>query len=239
MTIVFDLLNAPRGLFDTNNPEAPTAHARKEWEALNLWEVVRGIGGNATLLQLDSGRTRLQIWDPRGEYLPLKDDGLTFRPVDDELTIGWDERPTPSLLDNGNPLGLSCQPLELADGQVWEIPEIREPVGTKLPRDLVRDRKTGSLTMPLKVEYQNLWEEGEFWFDLFWKHLEGSAKTFDLDRGLAFATQVMALRYRFCDAVQTALRVIDSTNLEKLIFIAIGFDQVLEILNQRAQKKSD
>ena len=238
MTIVFDLKDAPRGLFDTNRPEAPFAHAADLWRQLGLWEVVRDLGGNATVLYLDDGRTRLQIWEPGEEYIPIQDEDLIVQPIDEELTIGWDERPTPELLDNGNPLGLSSLELTLADSNVWQIPQIREPSGTKLPRDLVRDRKTGKLLMPLKVQYQAIWEETEYWFDLFWQSLEGSAKTFSYERALKFATEVLSLRYRFCDAVQSATRVIDSVNVEKIIFIATGFDQVLEILKDKAQKKS-
>lgn len=238
MTIVFDLKDAPRGLFDPNRPEAPFAHAADLWRGLGLWEVVRDLGGNATLLHLDDGRTRLQIWEPGEEYVPIQDENLICQPIDEELTIGWDERPTPALLDNGNPLGLSTSPLILADGNVWQIPEIREPAGTKLPRDLVRDRKTGKLLMPLKVQYQAIWEETEYWFDLFWKCVTGEVSTFDLDRALKFATQILSLNHRFCDAVQSALRVVDSVNVDRIIHIAIGFPAVMDILRKEVQKKS-
>ncbi len=76
--------------------------------------------------------------------------------------------------------------------------------------------------------------------------LTGQAHSFDLGRALQFATQILGLRYRFCDATQTALRVIDSVNVLQIIDIAISWDQVLDrvrvIMNEQDddnQKKSD
>jgi len=241
--IFYTLRNLPPGLCNTAQPE-PFRHAAPQWRKLGLGPIVERVAGNGVLHQLDDGRQRLCVWPADQEYSPPTEPQHDTE-IDQDLTISWsgDDPPGPDDLDNGNPLRLQTVPMILADGNAWQIPEIREPGGSLLPRDLVRDRLTGRLKNPLKREYEALWEETEYWFDLFWKHISGEASTFDMERGVAFVTQVISLRYRFCDATQAALRIIDSTNLQAIIGTAIGWPAVLERLrvldeDDTAQKKS-
>jgi hypothetical protein len=215
-------------------------HALPEWRKLGLGAIVDRVDGNGLVHKLDDGWFRLCVWPAGQEFtLPAWDEEI--HPIDEDLYVSWcgPQQPGPADLCNGNPLRLSTVPLILADGEVWQIPEIREPAGTRLPTDLIRDRKTGGLLTPVKREYQQLWEETEFWFDLKWKALSGEAKTFNLGRALQFATQILSLRYRFCDATQAALRVIDSVNVEQIIDIAISWPEVLQRVQALIDEQSD
>lgn len=240
--LFYVLRNLPPGLFDPGQPE-PFRYALPAWRKLGLGPVVDRVAGNGVIHQLDDGSQRLCVWPEDQEYSPPAGEEHRVE-IDDELTIIWngDAAPGPDELDNGNPLRLKTVSMILADGNAWQIPEIREPAGSLLPRDLVRDRRTGKLKNPLKREYEALWTETEYWFDLFWSHLNGETATFTMERGVAFVTQVIGLRYRFCDATQAALRIIDSTNLQALIGKAIGWPAVLERIRELQeeddQKKS-
>ena len=241
--IFYHLANLPSGLVDTSTQCFRAG--LPGWRTLGLGPIVDRVDGNGVLHDLDNGRKRLCVWPDDQEYSPPFGEEH-FEVVDDELSVSWfgNKSPGPEDLDNGNPLRLSTVPLILADGEVWQIPEIREPSGSKLPTDLTRCRKTGRLMNPIKKEFLQLWEESEYWFDLKWKFLEGTATTFVLERALIFATQILSLRYRFCDATQTALRVIDSVNVQLIIETAIGWPAVMDVVrrftddDESQQKKS-
>jgi hypothetical protein len=230
--IFYHLRNLPPDLYDSRRDQCFRA-ALPAWKKLGLGPVVDRVSGNGVLHAEDDGSQRLCVWPEGGEFVPPI--GETTRiVVDDELTISWcgDKAPGPSDLDNGNPLRLRTVPMILADGEVWSVPEIREPSGSLLPTDLTRCRKTGKLLNPIKTEYLQLWEEAEYWFDLKWKALQGEAKTFSWERALKFATEILSLRYRFCDATQSALRIIDSVNVQSIIETAIGWPAVIERLKE-------
>lgn len=230
--LCYHLTNLPASLYDQGACQ-PFRAALAEWRKLGLGPVVDRVDGNGVLHRLDDGTERLAVWPAHLEYSPPQGEETRIL-IDDELSVSWhgDKSPGPLDLDNGNPLRLTTIPLILADGEVWQIPEIREPSGSRLPTDLTRDRKTGRLRNPIKKEYEHLWEECEYWFDLRFQVLTGDAQSFELERALAFATQLLGLVYRFCDATQTALRVIDSVNVMPLIEIAIGWPAVLERVRQ-------
>ena len=247
--IFYHLRNLPPGLYDTRNDQCFRA-ALPAWKKLGLGPVVDRVTGNGVLHPEDDGSQRLCVWPDGGEFVPPIGDATRIV-IDDELTISWcgDKAPGPSDLDNGNPLRLRTVPMILADGEVWDLPEIREPSGSLLPTDLTRCRKTGKLLNPIKTEYLQLWEESEYWFNLKWKHLEGEAQKFSWERALKFATEIIGLRYRFCDATQSALRIIDSVNVQPIIETAIGWpaviDRLKDLMNEdvdedeaAAQKKS-
>jgi len=233
MPVPFYILkNLPAGLHDETKGQCFRA-ALPAWKKLGLGPIVDRVDGNGVLHALDNGSKRLCVWPEGGEYSPSIGEETSIV-IDDELTISWsgDTAPGPRDLDNGNPLRLRTVPMILADGEVWYVPEIRQPSGTLLPKDLTRCRKTGRLLTPLKKEYEQLWEESEYWFDLKWQALEGNATTFSLERALKFATEIIGLRYRFCDATQSALRIIDSVNVQSIIETAIGWPAVIERLKQ-------
>lgn len=233
MTHVFYTFKSlPSGVYDPAADE-PFRASLPTWRKLGLGPIVDRVSGNGLIHSLDNGTQRLCVWPAGDEFTPPTGEETTVE-IDDELSVSWfgPNPPTPSDLDNGNPLRLQCVPIILADGDVWQIPEIREPRGSLLPTDLTRDRKTGKLLNPIKREFIELWQECEFWFDLKWKALAGEAKTFSLERALVFATQILGLRYRFCDATQSALRIIDSVNVQAIIETAIGWPAVIEQIRQ-------
>lgn len=230
--IFYHLRNLPPGLYESFRDQC-FRHALPAWRKLGLGSVVDRVAGNGVLHLEDDGSQRLCVWPEGGEFEPPIGE-VTRIVIDDELTISWcgDKAPGPRDLDNGNPLRLRTVPMILADGEVWNVPEIREPSGSLLPTDLTRCRKTGKLLNPIKTEYLHLWEESEYWFDLKWKHLEGKDQRFSWERALKFATEVIGLRYRFCDATQSALRIIDSVNVQCIIETAIGWPAVMEHLKE-------
>jgi len=240
--LFYHLKNLPTGLHDAGHEQCFRA-GRAGWTQLGLWPVVDRVNGNGVLHPLDNGRMRLAVWPADHEFTPPTGTEHLLE-VDDELQVSWfgDTPPRPADLDNDNPLRLRTVPMILADGEVWEVPEIREPSGSLLPTDLTRDRKTGRLLNPIKREYLQLWEESEYWFGLKWAQISGEATSFVLERALVFATQILGLRYRFCDATQTALRIIDSVNVQEVIEAAIGWPATLERIKEiyaeeDAQKK--
>lgn len=230
--IFYHLRNLPADFYDSGRDQCFRA-ALPAWRKLGLGPVVDRVDGNGVLHALDNGSQQLCVWPDGQEYSPPIGEETSVV-IDDELTISWygDKAPGPSDLDNGNPLKLQTVPMILADGEVWYVPEIRQPSGSLLPTDLTRCRKTGKLLNPIKTDYLQLWEETEYWFDLKWQALQGKAQRFSLERALKFATEIIGLRYRFCDATQSALRIIDSVNVLSIIETAIGWPAVIERLKE-------
>ncbi len=234
----YNLESVPPGAFIPEHPE-PFKVGLEWWKEQGLEAIVRGVTGNGTI----SGSS-LIVW-PEGQEMPLKDASQTLVGVDDELSVSWNGTtpPGPGDLDNGNPLALTTVPVMLADGNFWEIPELRNQFGTTLPRDLIRNRRTGKLETPVRRDYQELWKESERWFQFLFDVIEGTQRTIDLDSALSFATKILGLRYRFCDATQAALRVIDSNNVQEIIKAALGweavFDRLVEMASGEPQKKSE
>ena len=210
------------------------------WKSEGLDAIIRGVQGNGTV-----AGTSLVVW-PEGGEMPLKDAEQTVVVIDEGLSVSWNGKtpPGPDDLDNGNPLGLSCVPVVMADGNVWNIPEVRDPSGVpNLPRDLVRNRKTKQIETPVRREYQELWTDCEKWFEFLFDVVQGTKSRIDLDDALTFATKLIGLRYRFCDATQSALRIIDSVNVQEVIQTALGWsavmDRMREIVSGEIQKKSE
>lgn len=230
--IFYHLRNLPHGLYESFRDQCFRA-ALPAWKKLGLGPIVDRVDGNGVLHRLDDGTERLAVWPAGGEFVPPIGEETRIV-IDDELTISWagDKAPGPYDLDNGNPLRLRTVPMILADGEVWQVPEIREPSGSLLPTDLTQCRKTGKLLNPIKQEYRQLWDETEYWFELKWAALQGTAQTFSLERALTFATQILSLRYRFCPATQSALRIIDSVNVQSIIETAIGWQAVVDRLKE-------
>lgn len=238
----FHLRNLPPGLFDPLKPE-PFRHALPAWRKLGLAAIVDRVAGNGVIHHLDDGTQRLCVW-PEDQEFPGAGGPETRVVIDDELTITWhgEKPPGPDDLDNGNPLRLQCQPMTLADGNVWQVPIVRDIAESLLPTDVIRDRRTGNLLTPIKREYEALWAETEFFFDLKWNQLGTSRATVADTRAVAFCTQVLALRYRFCDATQAALRILDSTNVQQIIEAVLSWPDVLKVvqilMNEDTEKKN-
>lgn len=243
-TPFYHLRNLPPGLFDQSKPE-PFRHALPTWRKLGLAAIVDRVSGNGVIHQLDNGSQRLCVW-PEDQEFPGNAGPEIRVVIDDELSITWHSNdgkpPEPEDLDNGNPLRLQCTTLTLADGNVWQIPILRDISDSLLPTDVIRDRKTGNLLTPIKREYEALWAETEFFFELKWNQLGTSRAAVADSRAVAFCTQVLGLRYRFCDATQAALRILDSTNVQQIIEAVLSWPDVLKVvqilLNEETEKKN-
>lgn len=221
------------------NAAEPFRHALLEWRKLGLGPIVDRVAGNGVLTPLDSGEHRLTVWRD-GDDMPIPAGPLTEVVIDDELTICWSGlQPGPTDLDNGNPLRLQCVPITLADGNVWQVPVLRDMTDHYIPTDVIRSRKTGELLTPIKLEYVALYEETEYFFELKWKQLDGWKATVPTSRAVAFCTQVLGLRYRFCDATNAALRILDSTNVQQIIEATLSWDVVMEIVRRLIADESE
>jgi len=100
----------------------------------------------------------------------------------------------------------------------WVVPVIRRPDDTTdLPRDLYQDLRTGELHQPLKAAYHDYWEEtGEVLAFLRLKEDPGDEPRrveIPMARALDLAVRALGLNYRFGQAEQALLRVIDADNL--------------------------
>ena len=215
-------LSPPLSEIDISAPEPFRANLA-DWRRLGLGSIVDRVRGNGTVIRQDDGRYRLIVWPEQEEFSPAVPE--TLIEIDESLTVGWPGAvaPGPEDIDNGNPLQLQTCGVVLADNNVWQVPEIRDPTGSKLPTDLVKDRRSRTLLTPIKREYLQLWEESNYWFGLLLQS-EGS---FSLERALDYATVILGLRYRFCDATQSALRVIDSTNVLEIVKASLSWHSVL------------
>lgn len=236
---IYLLRECPPDVFRESPPEF--RHARKFWESQGLWPVVDRVHGNGTLVSQGDFGIGLLVW-PAGNDCPgvsVSDLTHTIAQVDDGLSVAWrsESVPGPDDLDNGNPLGLRGTLVELADGNFWEIPQIREPGGCLLPRDITRNRLTRELQAEVQREYLDLWNESAEWIELFWAGFVGERASFGWDKALAFATKIIGLRYRFCDATQSALRILDTTTIQRVISVAVDFEAIARHMVE-AQKKS-
>lgn len=245
------MINPPRYLLKEIPAEelftpAPNgfSHALPAWTRLGFGPVVEHVRGNGVLVDQSEYGHALIVWPPheeRPEQLGYDPANCKLVEIDEACSAFWLDGktpPGPADLDNGNPLNLPCKPLRLADGRTWEIPEIREPTNPlmpRLPRKISRDRLTGDLKCEVMPRYRRLWEETEQWMAMFLQVTDGKRSVIPIERALAFATSVLGLRYHFTDATQSALNVIDDSNIQELISVAIGWAATWELLERAVQ----
>lgn len=231
--------------------EDPFHRVRGQLIERGFGPVLEQVQGNGTVFPVrhsgpgGSDGAILVTW-PRGRscdtvgYFP---DLQTWNQVRSDIWVGWsaDTPVLPDDLDNGNLWSVSGVPLRLADQQFWVIPQIRRAGSHTLPTELYRDQ-TGRLVTPIKERFLHLWNESQYFFDvLFDAVMADGSVTINLERTLKFACDVLALRYRWTEYTQDALKVIDHTNVTEIVKIAIGWDVVQQRLQELLnpdQKKS-
>ena len=222
-------------------------------------ENVKGPGGHGLLI---CAWRPGQVRPPDMRYLPEEQEWQQL--PGENSWIGWPKqsKPRPDDLlrfcgDRAEPM--LCSPgLEerLADGQLWNIPVIRfpanEPVmvtgsksegspwagsGTHLPVLLGIDRQ-GQVTRRIRASDAKLWQQFERIANWIWNinNSEGF-----VDRYPSEAEQILAAcaalgrNYRICPVVASALGLIDSETLVRMLAAACGLSIAQEVI---AQKKT-
>lgn len=236
------------------------AHARCTFDVLGLGCVVDDHGGRIVAQPLQNGPggfpgllLSVSILSGRPQKAGYFPDEQTWHHVRQfresidgvrGLHVGWPTAspPTPADLDNGNPAHVGGITVQLSDGNDWTMPELREPLmdGLPLPTDWHRPKLPttlghaldGSLTRTVKRDYVTLWEESGLWFDRWLQLLDGGG-TFDAEEALSFALRCLQLRYRLPAVLADALQLIDNSQLQNLIDIAIGWPELLHALRSK------
>lgn len=144
---------------------------------------------------------------------------------------GGDQSPTPESLERENCVVSSFENVILADGRIWEVPVIREPLDSSgelvsvashrssLPSVFYRDI-AGEWTMGVVPQYRDLWDASRVMLE---KMLEGESLLYaDL---MTFAAGVLGLRYRFNLLVHSRWpeRFLTTENVTKVVRAAIGY----------------
>lgn len=120
--------------------------------------------------------------------------------TDSDPHSGVEKIPTAEELDRGT--SFTCENVRMADGSIWEVPVLREPVfdgqllplemhDTALPSAFYRDAG-GQWRSQVVTQYSSLWEESK---EFFVALLEGTS--LPTVRFFEFAIRVLSLRYRF------------------------------------------
>ena len=176
--------------------------------------------------------------DGRMGYYAAQQEWQSF--LDGKLWIGIDTAnpPTPEQLRRKRQH--RGYPIELADGDQWQIPIIRRPDGSSLlPTDMYVD-DAGELQQPLKRQYLTYWEESAEVADWFFSE-NGSGsfggESFSAKKALSLAVRALSLNYRFGDREQAVLRILDSETY--IAVLGFSVDVVRFRAIAEAQKKTE
>jgi hypothetical protein len=216
--------------------EDPFHRVRDDLNLLGFGPVIDRVEGNGTLFPVmhngpgGHDGAILTSWHKGTEpdligYFPSRQ---LWTQVSDIVWVGTapDGKVNPDDLENGNPWSIPGTPMRMADGQYWVVPMIRRAGSHFLPTELYWD-VSGKLVTPIKARFRSLYDESGYFFDTCFEALMGDGGLhLHLERALTFACDCLALRYRFTKHSQTALKVIDETNLRQVLHLAIGFDLV-------------
>jgi len=135
-----------------------------------------------------------------------------------ELWLGIDREAPPTAEELARPKQVSGHPVELADGQTYQIAVIRSPARTsELPQTMTFDAE-GNYQGEIRREYLPLWERaGDVW-DMFYKKPKAAML---MSAILANATAFLGVNYRVSRYEQLALQLIDTSNWEDVLSAAV------------------
>lgn len=150
-----------------------------------------------------------------------------------ELWIGLDRDYPPRPDDLARPRVFPGHPVVLADGQTYQVPVIRSPLGgrSSLPRQLYHD-PAGVLILQVRPEHEVLWAaSGRVW-DAFFE--PDSAGTMTYSEILGHTLAFLGLNYRYGPREQSALRLVDTDNWREVMKAAVDWPAV-----EAEQKKTE
>lgn len=162
---------------------------------------------------------------------------------DGQYWIGHDPADPPTADDLRRP-GRRHQGYVLrTDSGEWMVPVIRRPDDTtNLPRDLFLDPLTGALRDPLKEAYRQYWDETEEVIRFLRLREEGDVPRqveIPTSRALELAVRALGLNYRFGQAEQSLLRVIDAQNHLVVLGMTVDLPKVLAMEEAEREKKTE
>lgn len=190
---------------------------------------------------------------PNDRSLPTvvsyKPDSQKWQPAGDGslLWIGIDDAQPPSSADIARRRQHQGYPVELADGNEWTVPIIRRPPGiverfgvhsTELPCEMIRD-KNGVLQFPLKPEFQSLWESTLEVCNHFFDSEGVIVDPINIDRewGMDRDITFLGVNYRFGQAEQIVLGLIDTENYYVPLGMAIDTPLVITLIREWNESK--
>lgn len=142
----------------------------------------------------------------------------TWRRLTDRLWIGLELGPPPGPTDLARPKLLEGYAVELADGQLYQVPLLRRPDGrTSLPRRLGWDDE-GQFEARIAPQYETLWEASAQVHDLVFH-----GGNYDLEWAVDFCLRALALNYRVDRHLQNVLGLLDSDAVPRV------FDAVVDL----------
>jgi hypothetical protein len=154
--------------------------------------------------------------------------------------------PRPAQLERPKCPVTSYENVQLADGSVWEVPVIREPIsgGQLLPNELHHTGLPQSFSrgvdshwrMSVLPAYQDLWKQSQEMFEAI---IEGRSISYvDL---MVFAVDVLALRYRFNLLVHSRWpdRWLTTANVLEVCRAAIGWRIVIAYVEDQKKSRAD
>jgi hypothetical protein len=151
------------------------------------------------------------------------------------LWIGLDpaDRPGPACLSRKQ--RFRGHPVELADGQTWEVPIIRSPSGaTSIPRSMGWDQ-AGAFRMRVKQQYLAAWDESEataaFFFD------PDAPKSLEFETVLQRCLQALSINYRLGPLEQSVLDLVDTTNWEEVLGATVDVPTVERLAAEEKKRR--
>lgn len=150
--------------------------------------------------------------------------------------VGLDKEHPPAAADLLRKKTFGGYQLELAGGEVFEVPVIRDPEGgTSLPRDFAI-AADGSIEAEVKATYRETWER--FAVPVGWLFdPEGpDAIAMDADT-MSLCLAALAINYRVGRPEQNLLHLVDSENWQSILFAAVDVPTFRDVLVRVCEQK--
>ena len=177
---------------------------------------------------------------------PLLHDAQDWQPVTADVWIcsADGEPPRPSELERERWPLTTFEPRQFADGSIWQVPVIRQPVRAEqlvlpdehdcnLPQALFRsvDR---SWRLVVTSGYRNLWQQSQQFFSLI-----ADGGSVQLVPAMQYALQVLGLRYRFNVLLHSRWpeQFLTTENLMQVIQASCGWYVVERFVSDQQHKK--
>lgn len=126
----------------------------------------------------------------------------------------------------------------LGDGQRWAIPTLRRHDGsTELARDMFFDA-SGVLQQPLKERCRRDFDDFAVVAEWFFESEGFAAASFDPGAALTFAVRALSINYRYGQAEQAILRLVDSDNYLTVLGAVVDVNFYLAAIRAEAEKKT-
>lgn len=168
-------------------------------------------------------------------YLP---DRQQWRQANQHIWIFAESTPQPAELQRHRVVTRSVQATQLANGSVWDIPVLRDPLAA--PRGLYGMADLHSANLPSSFfkgvdgtwqsevlnQYRELYSDSQKWFEFLVRETSG---TFRFAEVFDYALSVMSLNYRYSHLLHSVYHDdwITTDNVWSVIRVSCGFDLLL------------